>query len=64
MKDEGDLKVDIIIGQEVICPKGLGRVRAFERDRLGIRWVQVDTYVDNLSCKWDYCNIELIDPRK
>ena len=48
-----------VIGQECICPDGLGRVVAWE-DRFPKNWIQVDTYVKNRSCKWDRHNVKLI----
>lgn len=52
-----------IIGQEVICPDGLGRVIAY-LDRFPNQWIQVSTYVDDRRCKWSPDKVELIDPRK
>lgn len=52
-----------IIGQEAICPDGLGRVIAFKND-FPHQWIQVSTYVNDRQCKWDMANVELIDPRK
>ena len=48
-----------IIGQEAICPDGLGRVKAFE-DNFPRQWIQVSTYIKNRDCKWDACNVRLI----
>lgn len=56
--------MDIIIGQEAICPDGLGRVIAYSLDKVTDVFIQVDTYVSNRSCKWAPDNITLIDPRK
>lgn len=47
-----------IIGQEAVCPDGLGRVVAFERGEH--EWVQVETYVNNRGCKWDPHNVQLL----
>lgn len=53
-----------ILGQEAICPDGLGRVMAFKPPCLpDYGWVQVSTYVNDRSCKWSPHNVELIDPR-
>lgn len=49
-----------IIGQEAICPDGLGRVIAFSNDFPHI-WIQVDTYVNNRQCKWSPSNIRLVN---
>lgn len=48
-----------IIGQEAICPDGLGRVSNF-KDDFPQQWIQVDTYINNRGCKWDPHNIYLI----
>ena len=53
---------DIIIGQEAICPKGLGRVIDY-CDSMPHRWIQVETYVNDVSSKYDKDNVELIDPK-
>ena len=47
-----------IIGQEAVCPDGLGRVVA-----LGLFGVYIDTYIDNRCCDWALHNVELIDPK-
>ena len=54
--------MNIIIGQEAICPDGLGRVESFE---VGIpnSFIQVRTYIANRGCKWGPNFVELIDPR-
>ncbi len=48
-----------ILGQEAICPDGLGRVVAFSLDSTG-GWIQVATYVNNRSCKWDIINVKIV----
>lgn len=53
---------EIIIGQEAICPDGLGRVIKYDFKRPD-NYIQVSTYVDDRQCKWDRKNVELIDPR-
>lgn len=53
----------IIIGQEAICPDGLGRVIAFNFDNPN-NYIQVSTYINDRQCKWDKNNVELINPRK
>jgi hypothetical protein len=47
-----------IIGQEAVCPDGLGRVRD-----VGIGYIQVDTYYNNRSCKWGEENVQLVELR-
>ena len=51
----------IILGQEAICPDGLGRVADYN-DQFPDRWIQVDTYVKNRGCRWDVENVTLISP--
>lgn len=51
-----------ILGQEVICPDGLGRVMSFEENHGRVTWVQVSTYINDRESKWDAGNVELIDP--
>lgn len=47
-----------IIGQEAICPDGLGRVVEFSRNFP--EWIQVVTYVKNRECKWAPDNVKLV----
>lgn len=56
-------EIKIIIGQEAICPDGLGRVMAYS-DRFPFNWIQVSTYINDRQCKWAIENVDLIDPRK
>ena len=49
-----------IIGQECICPDGLGRVSDYLSIKNEVQWVKVTTYFENRSCKWDIKNITLI----
>ncbi len=46
-----------IIGQEAVCPDGLGRVEDFSID---LYWIEVRTYIDNIKTRWDYKNITLV----
>lgn len=48
-----------IIGQEAICPDGLGRVTAFI-DNFPTQWIRVSTYVGDKQCNWAPYNIKLI----
>ena len=50
----------IIIGQEAICPDGLGRVVDFDLD-MPNTWIQVSTYFKNRQCKWDKNNVTLLE---
>jgi len=48
-----------IIGQEAVCPDGLGRVIDFHFS-FPKEWVQVQTYVHDRSCKWAPHNVQLV----
>ena len=50
---------DPIIGQEAVCPDGLGRVVAFG-NTMPNSWICVETYVKDRSCQWDYTNVKLV----
>jgi hypothetical protein len=50
----------IIIGQECICPDGLGRVVKIINGPANTINIKVDTYVDNRSCEWSEHNVTLI----
>jgi len=55
----------VIIGQEAICPDGLGRVVEVGRIMCGKpSYIKVKTYVNNRGCEWAADNVELIDPRR
>lgn len=54
------MRSHIIIGQEAICPEGLGRVQDYDRDHSPPWWVVVETYIANRGCRWDYHNVELL----
>lgn len=47
-----------IIGQEAICPHGLGRVIAYQ-DKFP-EWIKIATYVNNLECEWSPSNVRLV----
>ncbi len=57
------MNLKIIIGQEAICPDGLGRVSYYNPSYNG-NCIEIETYINNRSCHWDPINVELIDPRK
>lgn len=57
-------KEEPIIGQEAICPDGLGRVVNFDTDYFGVANIKVETYVDDRSCNWAAHNVKLIEVRK
>lgn len=50
----------LIIGQECICPDGLGRVIDFDSSK----GIQVQTYINNRNCIWDKNNVELLPIRR
>ncbi len=47
----------IIIGQEAICPDGLGRVIRHDYNS-----ITVQCYIDDRSCSWAIHNVTLISP--
>ena len=49
-----------IIGQEAICPDGIGRVADFGDGVANSHWIRVDTYLRNRGCHWDHTDVELI----
>jgi len=51
---------DIIIGQECICPDGLGRVVDIIQGVAGAFAIKVDTYIHNRGCNWASHNVQLI----
>ena len=58
---------DVIIGQECICPDGLGRVAfvvPYVCDTMLAGSISVNTYIDNRGCTFASHNVELIDPRR
>jgi hypothetical protein len=48
-----------IIGQEALCPDGLGRVEAY-RFECPDNYIQVQTYFYNRSCRWSPDNVQLV----
>ena len=52
-----------IIGQEAICPDGLGRVKSVSDFNETSQWLLVETYFCSRDCKGAPHNVELIDPR-
>lgn len=52
--------VEPIIGQEVICPKGLGRLRKVSTGRHEGVYYTVDTYVDNEGLTYSAINCTLV----
>ncbi len=51
-----------VIGQEAVCPDGLGRVIAF-CDRYPQQWIQISTYFHDRQCVWDPSNVKLVPIR-
>lgn len=45
-----------IIGQEAVCPDGLGRVVSF-KDNFPEQWIEVETYVNSQSKKYSPDNV-------
>lgn len=52
---------NIVIGQECVCPDGLGRVAKVTRYQAGGGGtIYVDTYFNNRLCGWDSRNVRLV----
>jgi len=49
-----------IIGQEAVCPDGLGRVIGFGSEGCS-HWICVETYINDSCCHWDYHNVKLVE---
>jgi hypothetical protein len=47
---------DLVLGMEVICSDGLGRVEEVKND-FPFEWVRVKTYINNRSCCWAPHNV-------
>jgi len=58
-KGKGLNRIVPVIGQEAVCPDGLGRVVGFDWTSPN-SWVQVSTYINNRSCKWDSKNVYIV----
>lgn len=54
--------MNIIIGQEAVCPDGLGRVIGVRHGICEKIHIRVKTYVNNSGCEWDSHNVKLINP--
>lgn len=48
-----------IIGQEAVCPDGLGRVVGF-KDNFPEEWIEVETYVNLQTKKYSPDNVRLV----
>jgi len=49
-----------IIGQEAVCPDGLGRVTHYTYNAYRIETIRVETYFNNRECEWDAGNVQLV----
>ncbi len=49
-----------IMGQEAVCPDGLGRVTAFAMHDFPNNYITVETYVNDRSCRWAVDNVQLV----
>ena len=49
----------LVVGQEVVCSDGHGRVVRVERGAANSATVYVDTYIANRRCGWDSRNVSL-----
>ena len=54
-----------ILGQEAICPDGLGRVvdYSYNPGSSNIKQIRVATYAHNRECNWDAFNVKLLPIR-
>ncbi len=52
-----------LIGQEAVCPDGLGRVNSF-LDNFPHQWIKIDTYIRNRGCNWAPHNVTLVPLNK
>lgn len=50
----------IIIGQECVCPDGLGRIFKVEHGVCESARIYVATYFADRGCGWDYRNVSLV----
>ena len=51
--------LNLVIGQEIICPYGLGRVAEIVEGVCDSVSVRVDTYINNRSSVYDCYNVRL-----
>lgn len=49
-----------VIGQECLCPDGVGRVHHVEFWGEEVHRVYVDTYINNVRSGWDRRNVKLL----
>ena len=49
-----------IIGQEVVCPDGLGRIADIILQPANSYSIVVHTYIKNRACAWDSENVKLV----
>lgn len=59
------IKEKPIIGQECICPDGLGRVMDYYKSDPPhcVQWIKVTTYINDRQRQWEAKDVELINPR-
>ena len=49
----------LVIGQEAICPRGLGRITEFQLNNFPHNYVRVSTYIKDYNSKYDPCNVKI-----
>ena len=54
-----NIKTEIIIGQEAVCPHGLGRV-VKSNYNCGYPSITIKTYINNKECKWPPDKVKLV----
>lgn len=52
------MKTKFILGQEVICPDGYGRISEINYGPANTVSIKVNTYVNNRGCIWAEHNIK------
>lgn len=50
----------IYLGQECVCPDGVGRIVEFIKGAADALYIKVDTYVENRGCDWHEINVRPI----
>jgi hypothetical protein len=49
-----------ILGQECVCPDGVGRIKEIKVEPCGPASLVVETYFEDRSCCWAAHNVKLI----
>lgn len=57
---KGGIIANPVIGQEVICPDGLGRIKEIREGICDTYKIVVSTYIKNRDCAWASTNVQLL----